>query len=60
EITRTHKLRREFMEDKYSDIINAIYEGRDILGVETVVMYQSGKSGSVSMRIHINPVRDQL
>ena len=58
EVTRTHKLRRDFMEKKYADLISAIYEGKESVEVRTEVVYQDGKRGTISTVVHITPLDD--
>jgi len=45
ELTRTRKLRRRFMEERYKEIIAAIYEDKEGLTVETPVTYRDGRKG---------------
>lgn len=56
ELTRTRKLRREFMEARYSDLIRSIYEGREEIRVEAPVTYRDGRTGVVSTSIKIRTV----
>lgn len=56
ELTRTRKLRREFMEARYKDLIKSIYEGRDEIRVEAPVTYRDGRKGVVSTSIKIRTV----
>ena len=53
ELTRTRKLRREFMEIRYKPVIDAIYGGRDSLTAEASVTYRDGRKGTVSTIIRI-------
>jgi long-chain acyl-CoA synthetase len=53
ELTRTRKLRREFMEIRYKPVIDAIYGGKDILNVDASVTYRDGRTGTVSTIIRI-------
>jgi long-chain acyl-CoA synthetase len=45
ELTRTRKLKREFIEARYRDVIDALYAGADELAVAIPVRYQDGRSG---------------
>ena len=47
ELTRTRKLRRSFLEQRYSELINAIYEGRDEVRFNIEVTYQDGQKGKI-------------
>ncbi len=53
ELTRTRKLRREFMEMRYKPVIDAIYSEGDSLTVDASVTYRDGRKGSVSTLIRI-------
>ena len=53
ELTRTRKLRREFMEMRYKPVIDAIYNGSDSLTVDASVTYRDGRKGTVSTMIKI-------
>jgi len=53
ELTRTRKLRREFMEMRYRPVIDAIYSKADSLTVDASVTYRDGRKGTVSTMIRI-------
>lgn len=53
ELTRTRKLRREFMEKRYSDLIEAIYMDREEVPIEADVKYQDGRISKVKTAIKI-------
>ncbi len=53
ELTRTRKLRREFMEMRYKPVIDAIYGNEDSLKVDASVTYRDGRKGNVSTLIRI-------
>lgn len=53
EITRTGKLRRRFVENRYSQLINAMY-GRDSeVQIEAFVRYRDGRKGVVKTNVKI-------
>jgi long-chain acyl-CoA synthetase len=56
ELTRTRKLRREFMEDKYKDLIRAIYSGLEEVPVQANVTYRDGRKGTVATTIKVREV----
>jgi long-chain acyl-CoA synthetase len=56
ELTRTQKLRRSFIEEKYRDMIEALYGDKDQLRVEAQVTYRDGRTGVISTDIHVNRV----
>jgi len=56
ELTRTRKLRREYMEERYQDLINAMYhEGKEVK-VEAPVTYRDGRTGVVSTAIKVREI----
>ena len=59
ELTRTRKLRRTFVEDKYKDLIDALYGDDDIYKVEASVTYRDGRKGTIETSIHVNEVQEK-
>jgi len=53
ELTRTRKLRREFMEARYKDLIKGIYDDSKEIKVEAAVTYRDGRKGIVTTGIKI-------
>jgi long-chain acyl-CoA synthetase len=53
ELTRTRKLRRGFMEERYSELVNAIYEDKSGVDVEAQVKYQDGREAIIKTRLKI-------
>ena len=54
ELTRTRKLRRTFVEERYSELINALYSDAKELQVEAPITYRDGRKGIISTAIKIN------
>ena len=53
ELTRTRKLRRDFMEERYKELINAIYHNQEEVKVEAAVTYRDGRKGTVATTIKV-------
>lgn len=53
EMTRSRKLRRNVLVDKYSDIIEAMYSGADSVDVVATVTYQDGSEGVMETAVKI-------
>ncbi len=53
ELTRTRKLRREFMEQRYKDLIDALYNKSDKVDVQAPVTYRDGRKGVVKTSIKV-------
>jgi long-chain acyl-CoA synthetase len=60
ELTRTRKLRRDFMEDRYRDLIRGMYEDSKEIKVEAAVTYRDGRKGTVSTSIQVRSVSEGL
>ncbi len=54
ELTRSRKLRRGQIHDRYSAIIEALYEGRDEIRTEIEVRYQDGSTSKLNAPVAIN------
>jgi long-chain acyl-CoA synthetase len=53
ELTRTRKVRRGFIAEKYAVLIDALYAGRDVQHIETLVKFEDGRSGIVAADLTI-------
>jgi len=56
ELTRTRKLRRSYLHDRYRELIEAIYEGKEEMPVVADVKYRDGRTGKVQTNIKIKNV----
>ena len=56
ELTRTRKVRRNFIAEKYKVLIDALFEGKTSQFIETQVKYEDGRIGKISADLRIAPV----
>ena len=57
ELTRTNKVRRGFIADKYKPLVDGLYEGKAEQFIETVVKFEDGRTGSVSATLKISDAK---
>ncbi len=57
ELTRTNKVRRGFIAEKYKPLVDALYGGKIEQFIETVVKFEDGRSGSVSATLKISDAK---
>jgi long-chain acyl-CoA synthetase len=53
ELTRTRKVRRNVISQRYADIISALYSQNSHLDVQTVITYQDGRTATLQTRLKI-------
>ena len=53
EMTRTRKVKRGFIGEKYAVLVDALYAGKSEQFIETAVKFEDGRSGSVSATLKI-------
>jgi long-chain acyl-CoA synthetase len=53
EITRTRKVRRGYIAQKYAALIDALYSGQDHVQVDAKVTYEDGRTGTVRADVRI-------
>ncbi|HEY9207556.1 MAG TPA: long-chain fatty acid--CoA ligase, partial [Acidovorax sp.] len=53
ELTRTRKVRRNFIAEKYAVLVDALYTGKAEQFIETQVKFEDGRTGSVSATLKI-------
>jgi long-chain acyl-CoA synthetase len=56
EVTRTRKVRRRFVAEKYAPVIEALYTGRDEVELTTAITYEDGRQASIQSRVRIEDV----
>jgi long-chain acyl-CoA synthetase len=58
ELTRTRKIRRAFLEERYRDLVEALYEGAGRVGIGTTITYEDGRVAEVKAELRIVDVTD--
>ncbi len=53
ELTRNGKVRRNIVEDRYREIIEALYAGAESLPIDTIIDLQDGKSARIQTTLQI-------
>jgi len=57
ELTRTRKVRRGFVAQKYATLVDALYGGKQSVHVEAQVKYEDGRTGTISADLRIRDAR---
>ncbi len=57
ELTRTNKVRRGYIAEKYEVLVNALYAGLAQQYIETAVKFEDGRSGSVSATLILSDAK---
>jgi long-chain acyl-CoA synthetase len=56
ELTRTSKLRRAFVGNRYKDIVDALYSDTDVVHMDTTITYEDGREQRIKTDLHIQKV----
>ena len=59
EMTRTRKVRRRYVAEKYAPVIEAFYGGRDEVELATVITYEDGRQATLQSRVRIEDVHGE-
>jgi len=57
ELTRTSKLRRAFVEDRYKQIVDALYAEVDTVHMDTTITYEDGREQHIKTDLGIRQVK---
>ncbi len=59
ELTRTRKLRRGFMEDRYKPVVDGLYSDTDFIDLDTTITYEDGRVARVKYGMKVNFVTEE-
>ena len=57
ELTRTRKVRRGFIAEKYAPLVQALYSGAPTVQVETQVRFEDGRTGTLRAELAVREAR---
>jgi long-chain acyl-CoA synthetase len=57
EVTRTQKVRRGFVAERYAPLIKALYDGSKEADISTEVTFEDGRKGMLSARVKIRDMQ---
>ena len=60
EITRTQKVRRGFVAERYAPLIKALYDDSKEADISTEVTFEDGRKGVISARVKIRDMKTEL
>ncbi|MDW8214445.1 MAG: long-chain fatty acid--CoA ligase [Roseiflexaceae bacterium] len=58
ELTRTRKVRRRLIAERYHDIVEALYSDQREMEVETTITYQDGRTALIKTRLRIEDLEE--
>ncbi len=53
ELTRTRKVRRSFISEKYAPLLDGLFAGKNVQHIETLVRFEDGRTGSIAANVKI-------
>jgi len=53
ELTRTRKVRRGFVEERYRGIISALYGDQERIAIDTTIRFQDGKTARIQANLSV-------
>ena len=57
ELTRTRKVRRNIIAEKFGDLIAALYDGSGTVSTVTEVTYEDGRKGAIKATLEIRDAK---
>jgi long-chain acyl-CoA synthetase len=57
ELTRTQKVRRRFIAERYAPLVTALYNGSDEADISTEVTFEDGRKGTIAARVKIRDMQ---
>jgi long-chain acyl-CoA synthetase len=56
ELTRNRKLRRAFLEERYRELVDAIYDDKTEVPIQAQVRYRDGRMGTIETMLNIKSI----
>ena len=56
EVTRTRKVRRRYVAEKYAAVVDAFYSGADAVELTTMITYEDGRQAALRSRVRVEDV----
>jgi len=53
ELTRTKKVRRGFIGERYRDVIEAMYDGREAVAIDATIKFQDGRTARIKTTVAV-------
>jgi long-chain acyl-CoA synthetase len=60
ELTRTRKVRRAFVENRYSEVIAALYGDRPQVAIDTTIRFQDGKTARIKTILQVRKLESDV
>jgi long-chain acyl-CoA synthetase len=58
ELTRTRKLRRAFVEERYRDLVDTLYSDKNVVHIDTTITYEDGRKSHIKTDLHIRTIEE--